>query len=143
MKADETHEDYSRDDAIGPPSDRQFGFVFAVVFAVIGAWPMLGGGPIRWWSLILAAVFLTVALAIPHCLAPLNRLWLWIGLLMHKVVSPVVLGLVFFSTVTPIGLLIRALGKDPLRLRFDPEAPTYWIERRPPGPPGHSMRNQF
>ena len=89
------------------------------------------------------ALFLAAALLAPRVLAPLNQLWLRFGLLLHKVVSPVVLSLVFFSTVTPIGLLLRRLGKDPLRLRFDPDAPTYWIERRPPGPSGDSMPKQY
>jgi predicted membrane metal-binding protein len=143
MRPNDSHESYGHEDAVERPPDRQFGLVFTAVFAIIGAWPVLGGRPIRWWSLVLAAAFLTIALTAPHLLAPLNRVWLWIGLLMHRVVSPIVLGLLFFSTVTPIGLLLRALGKDPLRLRFDPEAPTYWIERRPPGPAGDSMSNQF
>jgi hypothetical protein len=143
MRVNESHENYRRDEEVERPPDRQFGLVFTAVFAIIGAWPLLGGRPVRWWSLAVAAVFLVVALTAPRLLAPLNRVWLWIGLLMHKVVSPVVLGLVFFSTVTPIGLLLRAAGKDPLRLRHDPDAPTYWIERRPPGPAGPSMSKQF
>jgi hypothetical protein len=141
--ANESHESYSHDEEVQRPPDRQFGLVFTAVFLLIGAWPLLWGRPVRWWSLGLAAAFLVAALAAPGLLAPLNRVWLKLGLLMHKVVSPVVLGLVFFSTVTPIGLLLRALGKDPLRLRFDPAAPTYWIERRPPGPSGQSMPKQF
>jgi hypothetical protein len=143
MSTHASHETYDREETVERPPDRQLGLVFTVVFAVIGAWPLLGGRPVRWWSLGVAAVFLAVALLAPRLLAPLNRVWLWIGLLMHKVVSPVVLGLVFFSTVTPIGLLLRALGKDPLRLRLEPDAPSYWIERRPPGPAGHTMSNQF
>ena len=143
MKANESHENYARDEQVERPPDRQFGLVFTVVFAIVAAWPAIWGRPVRWWSAVLAAAFLTVTLVAPRLLTPLNRVWLWIGLLLHKCVSPIVLGLVFFSTVTPIGLLLRALGKDPLRLRFDPEAPTYWIERRPPGPAGHSMPNQF
>jgi Saxitoxin biosynthesis operon protein SxtJ len=137
------HEDYRRDEEIERPPDRQFGLVFAGVFAFIAAWPVLRGRPIRWWSVGLAAAFLIAALLAPRILAPLNRVWLWIGLLMHRIVTPVVLGLVFFSTVTPIALLLRALGKDPLRLRLDPAVPTYWIERRPPGPAGHTMPKQF
>ena len=143
MTRSESHESYTRDEAVERPPDRQFGLVFAGVFAIVAAFPLVSGRPIRWWSAVVAACFLIVALTAPHVLAPLNRVWLWIGLLMHKVVSPVVLGLVFFSTVTPIGLLLRALGKDPLRLRFEAEATSYWIERRPPGPAGHTMPRQF
>jgi hypothetical protein len=68
---------------------------------------------------------------------------MWVGLVLHRCVSPLVLGLVYFSTVTPIGLVLRVLGKDPLRLRFDREAESYWIERRPPGPAGPTMSKQF
>jgi hypothetical protein len=143
LKSNETHENYARDDAVQRPPDRQFGLVFTIVFALVAVAPTIRGHPVRWWSAVLAAGFLVVTLVAPRVLAPLNRVWLWIGLLLHTCVSPIVLGLVFFSTVTPIGVLLRAVGKDPLRLRFDSEAPTYWIERRPPGPAGHSMPNQF
>jgi hypothetical protein len=84
-----------------------------------------------------------VALLWPAVLAPLNRIWTRFGLLLHRIVSPVVLGVMFFGVVTPMGLVMRALGKDPLRLRFDPAARTYWIERRPPGPAPDTLNNQF
>jgi len=143
MKINDSHESYARDEDVPRPPDRQFGLVFTAVFAVVGALPALSGRQVRWWSLGVSVAFLIVSLTVPSLLAPLNRVWLWIGLLLHKIVSPIVLGLLFFSTVTPIGLLLRALGKDPLRLRLDPEASTYWIERRPPGPAGDSMPNQY
>jgi hypothetical protein len=143
MKALETHESYVRDEEVQRPPDRQFGIVFTVVFTIVAVWPLVRGNSIRWWSVGVAAVFLVIAAIAPRLLAPLNAVWLWIGLLLHRCVSPIVLGLVFFSTVTPIGLVLRALGKDPLRLQFDPKAPTYWIDRRPPGPSGTTMPNQF
>ena len=143
MKANDSHESYAREEEVKGPPDRQFGLVFTVVFAILAFWPVIWGRPVRWWSAALSAVFLAASLVAPWVLAPLNRVWLWIGLLLHKCVSPIVLGLVFFSTVTPIAFLLRALGKDPLRLRFDPAAPTYWLDRRPPGPSGESMPNQF
>lgn len=124
-------------------SDRAFGIVFAVVFAVIGLRPVLAGGAIRPWSVALAAVFLAVALLRPRLLAPLNRAWTWLGLLLHHVVNPIVMGVIFYGVVTPIGLLLRMSGKDPLRLRLDRDAATYWIERRPPGPAPGTMRRQF
>jgi hypothetical protein len=120
-----------------------FGLVFAVFFFLVGAWPWVRGRDVRWWVLAVSAVFLVVALARPAVLTPLNRLWTRFGLLLHSVVSPVVLGIVFYTTVTPIGLLMRLLGKDPLRLKIDPDASTYWIERRPPGPAPDTMRQQF
>ena len=143
MATNETHEAYRRDEETARPPDRQFGLVFAAVFAVIGLLPLVRGGAVRWWSVAVAVVFVAVALTFPGLLAPLNRVWLRFGLLLHRIVTPVVLGLVYFSTVTPIGLIMRLAGRDPLRLRIDRNAVTYWIERRPPGPPGRSMPNQF
>jgi hypothetical protein len=76
-------------------------------------------------------------------LAPLNRLWLKFGLLLHKVVSPIVLGVMFFLVITPIGLTMRAFGKNPLRLKLDKQSGSYWIERVPPGPAPESLKDQF
>jgi hypothetical protein len=143
MRANESHESYTRDEQVERPPDRQFGFVFTVVCAVLAVWPALWGRPVRWWSAGLAAAFLIFALVAPRVLAPLNRLWLRIGQVLHVCSSWVFLALIFFTTVTPIGLLLRMLGKDPLRRRFDARASTYWIERRPPGPAGDTMPNQF
>jgi hypothetical protein len=84
-----------------------------------------------------------VALVYPRLLAPLNKLWLKFGLLLYKVMNPLVLGLLFFVTITPIGIVMRLFGKDFLRLRLDRSAKSYWIERTPPGPPPQSMKNQF
>lgn len=124
-------------------SERSFGLVFTAVFALIGAWPLLGGAEPRIWALGAATAFLAVSLAMPRMLRPLNLLWFKFGLLLHKVVSPLIMGLLFFVTVTPIALIMRAAGKDPLRLKRDPGAESYWIPRRPPGPDGGSMKNQF
>jgi Saxitoxin biosynthesis operon protein SxtJ len=143
MRANEGHEDYTREEKLEGSSNRQFGLVFTGAFSVIAAWPLLSGRPFRWWSLIVAASFLGVTLVAPGVLTPFNRAWLRFGLLLNRCVSPIVLAVLFFTTVTPIGLLMRALGKDPLRLRLDREAPTYWIERRPPGPDGETMSRQF
>lgn len=137
------HENLAREEAVEGSSDRAFGIVFTVVFAVIGAWPLPWGNPPRIWALVLAAAFLAVALAAPALLAPLNRLWLRLGLLLHKIITPLVMGLIFFLAVTPTGLILRAMGKDPLRLRRDAAANSYWIHRTPPGPPPGSIRNQF
>lgn len=117
--------------------------VFAAVFALIGLLPLAFGGALRLWSLLLAGAFVGVALVVPSLLAPLNRLWLRFGLLLHRIVSPLVLGIMFFLVITPMGLLMRAFGKDLLRLKFDRGAASYWIERSPPGPPPESMKDQF
>ena len=124
-------------------SDRSFGIVFTVFFAIIALLPLLHGHPLRLWALSLAAVFLLLALLLPASLAPLNRLWTKFGMLLHHIVSPLALGILFFLVVTPIALVMRILGKDPLRLRLDRSAKSYWIERTPPGPAADSLKNQF
>jgi hypothetical protein len=90
-----------------------------------------------------AAVFAVLALLWTAALAPLNKLWTKLGILLYRIVSPVVMALLFYVTVTPIALLMRVLGKDPLRLRRAPDAASYWIDRTPPGPAPESMKNQF
>jgi hypothetical protein len=137
------HEDLSRDEAVSPSSNRAFGCVFAGVFGLLGLWPLLHGRPPRTWALALAGAFLGVAWVRPALLDPLNRAWTRLGLLLHAVVSPLVMGVVFFGVVAPMGLCMRLLGKDPLRRRLDPGAASYWIERQPPGPAPDTMRNQF
>jgi predicted membrane metal-binding protein len=137
------HENLQRDEKIDGSSDRSFGFVFSVVFAIVALWPLLTGGGPRWWAVAVAAAFAAVALAAPHVLAPLNRLWMKFGLLLGRIVSPIALGILFYGVFTPIGLLLRWTGKDPLKLAREPHAPTYWTRREPPGPPPDSMDRQF
>jgi hypothetical protein len=124
-------------------SDRAFGLVFSAVFAIITLYPLLGSGTIRIWSLIVAGIFLLLALIRPVVLAPANRLWMKFGEMLHRIVSPLALGIVFYFTVLPTGLLLRLFSNDPLRLRFDPTAKSYWIKREPPGPAAESLKNQF
>eukprot|EP00752_Nemacystus_decipiens_P000793 g793.t1 len=141
-----THESYDREDRTKMGSERAFGFVFVGVFLIIAAVKAVVGGPGLFWPAFwasLAAVMLVLALVRPLLLRPLNRAWFKFGLLLHKIVSPVVMGLVFFLTVTPIGLMMRLFGRRPLNLKFDPEAESYWIERTPPGPPAGSFGNQY
>lgn len=138
-----THERLADDGDIKTSTDRSFGIVFAVVFAIIGLWPFLFGGPLRWWSLAIAAVFLAVALIRPALLAPLNRLWTKFGLLLNRIVSPLVMGMLFFVVITPFALVMRMKGKDLLRLKRDPEAESYWIPREPPGPSPETIKNQY
>jgi len=138
-----SHEDMSREDEVEGSSDRAFGFVFAVVFLIIAAWPLLHSAGPRWWSVGVAAAFALVAIVKPVLLAGANKLWMKFGLLLAKVVSPIALGILFYLVFMPIGLLMRVSGKDPLRLKFDPAATSYWIPREPPGPPPTSMTNQF
>jgi Saxitoxin biosynthesis operon protein SxtJ len=143
MAANNSHEDYTREDHVKGSSDRGFGQVFAGFFALTSALSYWKGGVGWHWMLPLAAIFLIAAYAAPSVLAPLNKLWTKLGLLIYKVMNPIVLGLLFFVTIMPIGLLMRAFGKDFLRMKIDRNAKSYWIERTPPGPPPQSMRNQF
>jgi hypothetical protein len=143
MATSQLHEDFSREEHVQAGSDRGFGLVFAGFFALVSAFSWWRGHAGWHWTLPLAAVFLVIAYTYPRVLAPLNVVWMKFGLLLHKVVTPLILGLLFFVTITPIGLLARACGKDFLRLRLDRGAKSYWIERAPPGPPPQSMKNQF
>src|SRR5262245_4137765 len=138
-----SHESLEREDTVKGPSNRSFGFVFAAVFLVIGLLPLIGGHSVLVWSLATGAAFAVVAVAIPSILAPLNRLWLKFGLLLHRIVSPVVLGILFFVVITPMGIGMRLFGKDPLRLRIDRSTKSYWIERVPPGPAPETLKDQF
>ena len=139
----QTHENFSRAEPAKSSSDRSFGFIFALVFALLGAVPALRGKPPRLWSLSVSAIFLLLALTVPTILGPLNRLWMRVGLLISKVTNPIIASLMFFLVFTPVALFLRLLGKDLLRLKFDSGANTYWIIRRPPGPSPETMRNQF
>ncbi len=137
------HEDFSRGEEVKAGSERAFGLVFAAVFAIVGLWPLIGGAAPRWWALAVVLVFVAAALAAPAVLRPLNRVWHAFGLVLHRIVSPLVMGLLFFLTVTPTALVMRLLGKDSLGFEFDAGADSYWIERHPPGPAPDTMKNQF
>ncbi len=138
-----THERLVREEEIRGSSNRVFGLVFAAVFTMIGLWPLVQVAGVRLWALAVAVVFLATAVIRPAFLTPLNRLWTRFGLLLHAVVNPVVMGLLFYLMITPTAYVMRWLGKDHLNLRWDPAAKSYWIERRPPGPAPESMKNQF
>lgn len=138
-----SHERFDRHDDTEVGSERSFGLVFAGFCAFVGAirlWNEHGG--VVWWFGA-AAVFLILGLFWTAPLKPLNRLWFKLAMLLYRIVNPVVMALLFFTTVTPIGLLLRALGKDIIRLRRDPEASTYWLRREPPGPLPETMTKQF
>src|SRR5262249_28139430 len=137
------HESYERHEEIRGSSDRTLGLVFAAVFLIIGLLPVFISGSVRWWSLIVAAAFALVAMVMPRLLATLNWFWTRLGLVLHKIVSPLVLGIMFFIVISPMGVLMRWFGKDPLRLRMDKTLLTYWLDRTPPGPKPDSLPNQF
>jgi hypothetical protein len=139
----EMHEDFSREQQVKASSNRAFGWVFVIVLLIIALWPLTLGGALRWWSLIVSGLVAVVTLAAPRLLTIPNRLWLRLGLLLHRVVSPVVLAIMFYIIITPLGLLMRIFARDNLRLRRDAAAESYWIKREPPGPRPDSMPRQF
>jgi hypothetical protein len=137
------HEDLRRDEEVVGPSDRKFGLTIGAVLALIAAWKLLYWSP--WFYLwgALAAAFVVSALWLPAALGPLNTAWLKLGLLLYRVVNPVVMAVLFYGTILPIGLILRALGKDVLRLKWDRGAQSYWIARDEARPLSESMRQQF
>ena len=139
----DTHERIETHDEIKSGSDRSFGIVFTVVFVIVALWPLTDGGPLRIWASVVAALILGIALVRPSLLAPFNRLWFQFGLLLSKIMNPIVMGLVFYLAVTPTALIMRLRGKDLLDRRLDPAARTYWIGRDPPGPKPETMKQQF
>lgn len=124
-------------------SERSFGLVFGAAFAIVALWPLRHAEQPRWWSVAVAAAFLIVAVARPTMLGPLNRVWLALGRLLHRVVSPLVMGLIFFLWVTPTGWIMRRLGKDVLSLARRQDQPSYWIMRARAMPEPETMKNQF
>ena len=125
------------------PSNRSFGTLFVVVFALIGAYGWWRGGAAYPWAFGLSALTLLLTLAKPGWLAPANRTWMKLAEILHRIVSPVALGIVFFGVLTPMGLVMRLFGRDAMQRRFEPSARTYWIERDPPGPDPSGLPNQF
>jgi len=138
-----THEVFSRDEKVVAGSDRSFGLVMAAGFTVLTLLNAWHAGRLWPWTGGLAALFLAAALLRPAALHPLNLVWLRFGLLLHGVVNPVVMALVFYGTVLPTGLVMRMLGKDLLRLKQQPDADSYWIVRAPPRPSPETMKDQF
>jgi hypothetical protein len=118
------------DEEVVGPSDRSFGFVFTGVFSIIALLPLLRGGAPRWWAVAAAVVILALALVWPRALAPANRIWLRIGLLLHRIVNPIVMGAIFYLVVTPFGLVMRLRRSGPASMRRpDTAATSYWIPR--------------
>ena len=121
-------------------SNRSFGLVFFVVFLAISLWPLIYGDSIRIWSLIVSAFFIILGLMNSKFLTPLNRLWIKFGMILGAIISPVVMAVVFFLVVTPIGFVMNIMGKDLLKTRYDKKKESYWIKR---DQPIKTMKNQF
>ena len=126
-------------DEIKLGSNKNFGIVFSIVFLLIAIYPLINSEGLRVWSLIIAIIFLVLGLINSKILTPLNKLWFKFGILLGRIVSPVIMGIIFFLVVTPIGLIMRLLGKDVLNLKYNKNK-SYWIEKNGPK---SKMKNQF
>ena len=126
-------------DEIKISSNRSFGVVFFIVFLLIALYPLLKGNDLRIWSLLISFIFLALGLINSKILTPLNRLWFKFGLLLGKFISPLIMGIIFFAVVTPIGIIMRLLKKDLLNLKYNKKE-TYWIDK---SGPKSKMKNQF
>ena len=122
------------------PSNRNFGLVFFVFFLIIGLWPLLGTNEIRYWSIFFSIIFFLLGIINSKLLNPLNKIWFNFGILLGKMISPLVMGIIFFLVVTPIGVIIRFFGKDILSLKYNKKNKSYWIEKNGPK---SKMKNQF
>lgn len=125
------------------PSERSFAWVIAAVLLLITGWPLLYGEPPRWALLLPALAVPALGQWRPDMLRPWNCAWFRLGLLLHRIVAPLLFGLLFFAVITPTALMMRARGKRPLTLHPDPAADSYWIARPPGPPPAEGMTRQF
>lgn len=137
------HENLDRGEELKPGSDRSFGFVIAGALIVVSFISWWHSHTAWHWTLPIAGVFCALALFYPRALRLPNFLWFRFGLMLHAVINPLVMGLLFFGAVTPTALVMRLRGKDLLRLRHDPQSASYWIERHPPGPAPETLKDQF
>ena len=121
-------------------SNKSFGIVFFIVFLIIGLYPLINQDGIRIWAIIVSLIFLILGLINSNLLTPLNKLWIKFGILLGNIISPLVLGIIFFMVVLPTGLLMRLLKKNFLGLKFDKNLKSYWINKEKNL---SSMKNQF
>ena len=122
------------------PSNRNFGIVFFFVFLIISFYPLTYGSDILIWPLLISVIFLSLGLINSKILTPLNRLWFKFGLFLGRIISPIIMALIFFAVVTPVGLIMRLLRKDLLNLKYNYKIKSYWIEKNGPK---SKMKNQF
>jgi hypothetical protein len=122
---------------------RQFGYLFTAIFLIIGSWPLIYQHDPRYWCYLIALLFLLIAFIRPEILEPFYKLWMRLGDFLGRIVTPVVMLLIFICAFIPTALCLRLLGKDSLRLKFDPHSSSYWIHRDSTKDPMGSMKNQF
>lgn len=121
-------------------SNKSFGIVFFVIFLVVALWPLINEGEIRIWSIVISIIFLFLGLINSKILTPLNKLWFRFGILLGNVFSPIVMGIIYFGIITPIGILMKLIGKDILNLKQNKKSSTYWIKKEKVL---SNMKNQF
>ena len=126
-------------DEIKISSNRSFGIVFFIVFLIISLYPLAYNGEIRLWSLVISLIFLILGLINSKILLPLNKIWFKFGIFLGKIISPLIMGIIFFLVVTPIGFIMRIFKKDLLNLKYN-QKETYWIKKTGPK---SKMKNQF
>ncbi len=124
-------------------SNKSFGYVFTTVFATIGIWPLFFGEFPNYIFLLLSFLLLIITIFFAELLFPFNKLWFKFGLLLNKIVSPIIMGFLYFATFVPMGLLMRIFKKDPLKLNKKSGINSYWVYRDPPGPSSKSLKNQY
>lgn len=137
------HENYQASHEVELPSERSFGFVMTAAFTLFAALAWHKRGEPNFFLIAVALLFVSVTFVSPRTLRPLNIAWMKLGLFLGKIVTPIVLALIFFGVVTPVAVLMRLFGKDSLALRRPFGANSYWTLRSPPGPKGDSLRRQF
>ncbi len=123
-------------------SDASFGWLMVAIATALAAYAHLKALSWVWWPIGIGCVLVALTLVAPTLLRPLNRAWMWLGLTLGRVITPIIMALIFFGVLTPIAWLARMRGADPMRRRFDPAAKSYWIAREPPGPDAGTMGKQ-
>ncbi|MBU1215106.1 MAG: hypothetical protein KKF58_00390 [Gammaproteobacteria bacterium] len=125
------------------PSNRSFGMTFVVLMIGVTIWSFYKQEHFAYWWGLATALLFSITMLSPKLLTPFNRFWMWLGLLLGKIVSPIVIGVMYFILIAPVGIAMRIAQRDALRLSFDRSISSYWIERSPPGPSKESFENQF
>ena len=135
--------DLNKTDNINRSSNKSFGVVFSIIFMVVGFWPLTNNQDPRLWALVISIGLFSIAFIKPNLLAKLNLAWFKFGQLLHKIMNPIILALIFFLTIMPIGLMMQLCGKRPIPLSFDKTKESYWIDKTPVGPEPDTMKRQF